>query len=279
MSSDSSFDEYLNSLGRLTAHIDPTSSNQDAEDIKEAADSLSLVHPHSIETLADWANAHPTKIPVLGLTVGLSQEKLKNALKEQFDTAGWVRLAQKRSIELITWFDEEFDLVRLTNMQTSREYTFGELLVARAGSRVTATRAGKAGRKIEDEIEAIARDLGLEYETRTRFVGRGPEPTPCDLVIPSGEDAQIVVAAKGFDSTGSKLSDAFREIEEMAAARLPRQFVIAIVDGIGWNSRKNDLRRIHDLWESKQIDGLYTLASLDAFREDIEDAARLRRLL
>ena len=88
----------------------------------------------------------------------------------------------------------------------------------------------------------------------------------------------IAVAAKGFDSTGSKLTDAVREVEEMADVRLPTQFIMVVIDGIGWKSRINDLRRIYRLWESKQIDGMYTLQSLDAFRGDLANAAHLRGL-
>ena len=140
---------------------------------------------------------------------------------------------------------------------------FGDLLVARAGTRRTATVAGATGRRVEDEIEAVARELGLQYETRTRFQGRNGQTAPCDLAIPAGGKAErIVVAAKGFDSTGSKLTDAVREVEEMAEKRLPVQYVMAAVDGIGWKNRVNDLRRIHQLRVNNQTDGLYTLTSL-----------------
>lgn len=99
------------------------------------------------------------------------------------------------------------------------------------------------------------------------------------LVVPSRESALIAVAAKGFDSTGSKLTDSVREIEEMAAIRLPRQYVMAVIDGIGWKSRAADLRRIYSLWEREEIDGMYSLASMDRFRADLREAARLRGLL
>jgi hypothetical protein len=33
------------------------------------------------------------------------------------------------------------------------------------------------------------------------------------------------------------------------------------------------------LWIDRQIDRMYTLATLDQFRDDVEDAARLRKLL
>lgn len=226
-----------------------------------------------------WAEANPQRVPVLGLAVGLGQEKLKNALKDKLETQGWVTLARQRAAELIAWLDDAYDLVRMLTVQRQRDYEFADVLVARAGSRVTATSAGKSGRKVEDEIEAIAADLGLPYGTRTRFTGRNGRTAPCDLVIPNNSSAEIVVAAKGFDSTGSKLTDAVREIEEMADVRLPRQFVIAVIDGIGWKSRQADLRRIHELWVNQHIDGMYTLATLDQVRADLEEAARLRSII
>lgn len=279
MSAAVSFEEYLGSLGRLTGHIDPTASTPEADDIKDAARSLHDVEVVDADSLAVWVAEHPRMVPVLGLVVGLSQERLKNSLKDHFDTSGWQTLARTRAGDLVHFFDAEYDLLRLLRTQRAREYEFGDVLVARAGTRVTATQAGKSGRKVEDEIELIASDLGLDYEVRTRFVGRNSRTAPCDLVVPNASGAEIVVAAKGFDSTGSKLTDAVREIVEMAEVRQPRQFVIAVIDGIGWKSRKADLKRIHELWESQQIDGMYTLASLDQFRTDLEDAARLRGLL
>jgi len=88
-----------------------------------------------------------------------------------------------------------------------------------------------------------------------------------------------VVAAKGFDSTGSKLTDAVREVEEMAAKRRPSQYVMAAIDGIGWKNRLKDLRRIYDLRVANEIDGLYSLTSLAEFRSDLQEAAHRLRLL
>lgn len=274
-----SFDEYVASLGRLTAHIDPTASTPEAEAIMSAAVKLERLPVVDVTSLANWTEKNPEDVPVLGLTVGLSQERLKNHLKSKFSTSGWLTLARKRPVELIEWLDKDFDLVRLLNVQRERDYGFGDVLVARAGSRVTATQAGASGRQIEDEIEAIANDLGLECTPRTRFTGRQNKTAPCDLLVEAPGHKEIVVAAKGFDSTGSKLTDAVREIQEMAEIRRPTQTVMAVIDGIGWKSRIADLRRIHSLWVDGSIDGMYTLATLDDFRNALEDAARLRGLL
>ena len=276
-----SFDEYLATLGTLTAHIDPTLSSPEAQEIREAFATLAVIPTPDLDlgALATWAEKYPTFVPVLGLTVGLGQERLKNVLKHRFGTSGWQTLAKKRGAELVGWLDTEYDLLRLLTVQRYAEYDFGDILVTRAGTRATATQAGIRGRKVEDEIEAIANELELRYATRTRFIGRNNRTAPCDLVVPDSTDAQIVVAAKGFDSTGSKLTDAVREIEEMAAIRKPTQFVMAVIDGIGWKSRAADLKRIHQLWVDGEIDGMYTLATLDVFRDDLENAARLRGFL
>ncbi len=274
-----SFEAYLETLGRLTGHVDPTASSPQGEEIKLAVQDLAGLSEIEVADLSAMIVEQPSLVPVLGLVVGLSQEKLKNALKDSFDTSGWVTLARTRPQEVVTWMDREFDLVRLLKVQLARQYELSDVLIARAGGRVTATRAGKSGRKVEDEIEAIAKGLGLPYQTRARFTGGNGRTAPCDLVLPNSDEAEIVVAAKGFDSTGSKLTDAVREIEEMSDVRLPRQFVMAVVDGIGWKSRKADLRRIHELWVDGRIDGLYTLATLDQFRDDLEYAAQLRHLI
>lgn len=269
-----SFDDYVSSLSQLTPHVDPTSPTDEAAELAAAAEGLAALPEVSRLELTFWVHDHPEWVPALGLAVGLSQEKLKNSLKDHFDTSGWQTLARRRPGDLVRMLDERYDLLRLISQQRHRTYTFGDVLVARAGSRVTATRAGVSGRRVEDEIELIVRGLRLPYAARTKFAGRGGRSAPCDLAIPDGPNAEIAVAAKGFDSTGSKLTDAVREIEEMADVRQPRQYVYAVIDGIGWKSRKSDLRRIYDLWDSRQVDGIYTLASLDQFRREVAAAAR-----
>lgn len=271
------FEAYVGSLGRLTAKIDPTASTPAAEDIRQAVASLEALDGITSETLTAWIVAHPEQTYVLALAVGLSREKLVNHLRDWFGTGSWRKAARQHSDEFVTKLDEEFDLLRLLRTQQGAAYTFADVLVARAGTRVTATSAGQSGRKIEDEIEAIAQSLRLPYQPRTRFEGRNGRTAPADLAVPTtGRDCVIAVAAKGFDSTGSKLTDAVREIEEMADARTGGQVALAVVDGIGWKGRMADLKRIWTLWDTGDIDGLYTLATLDQFRNDLDRFATLR---
>jgi hypothetical protein len=248
-------------------------------EIREAATAIEQLERVDRQALAQLVEQHPRWVPALALAVGLSQESLRNILRQHFSTGGWVRLAESRPEALIAMLDDEYGLVADLEAQREASYSFGDVLVARAGTRQAAGAAIESGRSLEDVIERVAQELGLPYEVRTRFTGRNGQTAPCDLVIPGGGDrAEIVCAAKGFDSTGSKLSDAVREIVEMAEVRLPRQYVFAVVDGIGWLGRVADLRRIYDLWTSQRIDGLYTLAMLDKFVKDLEEAATRRGL-
>lgn len=275
-----SFEDYVASLGAPSPHVDPTLENDEGRLINSAAAELTDLESVTSEAVSAWVANKPSGsgVAVLGLVVGLSQERLKNSLRHGLGSASFSKLSKQNPDGLVRYMDEEFSLLRLLENQRSRQYDFGDILVARAGTRALAVRAGQAGRQLEDEIEAIAKDLGLAYQTRCRFEGR-TGTGPCDLALPAGNShAQIVVAAKAFGSTGSKLTDAVREIEEMALVRKPSQFVFAVIDGIGWKGRLNDLRRIYTLWSSGQIDGMYTTASLGQFQEDLLEAAGILRL-
>lgn len=275
-----SFEDYVASLGALTSHVDPTLENEEGRLIKSAADELAGLEAIDAESVAAWVTGKSagSGVAVLGLVVGLSQERLKNSLRHGLGSASFGKVARQDPLGLVEYMDSEYSLLSLLEVQRHRQYDFGDVLVARAGTRALATRAGQAGRHLEDEIEEIAKSLRLPYQTRCRFEGR-TATAPCDLALPAGDSAaQIVVAAKSFGSTGSKLTDAVREIEEMALVRKPTQFVFAVIDGIGWKGRLNDLRRIYNLWSSGQINGMYTMASLGQFQDDLAEAAAILRM-
>jgi hypothetical protein len=212
---------------------------------------------------------------VLAAVAGLSQERFRTWLQTRFLTAGWITLGRKRSSELIDALDDDFDLISTLSAQSIRNWTWADVLARVMSPRQRAGHAIQQGRDLEDEVESVLRGIGLDFKARTRFEGTGGDTAPADFVIPeNGPDTSIAVGVKGFDSTGSKLTDARREIEEMAKVRRPTQFIFAVVDGHGWLRRHSDLRKIHTLWSTNRIDGLYTRSSLDLFKSALEEAAR-----
>jgi len=266
------FDDFvgtLQPLGGLTT-IDPASRAE----IQRAANTLEKLPRVTVGVLTRLVESEPDWVPYLGLVAGLSQEQLKNTLRHRLGSTSWTKLVKTRPAELIQVLDEAFGLVELVKAQRKRRWSFADVLLERYSSRTRAGGAIGRGRRLEDQVEAIVKELGLPHAMRGRFVGRRDAEAPADLAIPeAGRGALIVCAAKGFDSTGSKLSDAVNEIQQMAEVRLPRQFVFVVLDGIGWLSRQADLRRIHRLWENRSIDGVYTVSMLGDFRTDLEAAA------
>ena len=270
------FDEFLGRITRLTPQDDPTIETAISRQIRAATADLSSLPTIDRASLTAWVADHPETAYVLGLVMGMSKERLQNSIRNVFlSTSSIAALARREPTRLIRTLDEEFDLVRLLQVQLGRAVTFGDVLIARAGGQARAKQAATLGRSLEDAIEDVVRDLGLPYRTRTRFVGKGGTTGPADLVIGSTTNAKIIVAAKAFDSTGSKQSAAVDEVRLMAEVRLPNQYLCVVIDGMGWVSRRADLRRMYDLWSADLIDGLYTTATLDDFRRDVAHRARL----
>ncbi|MDP9341985.1 MAG: hypothetical protein M3Q23_07765 [Actinomycetota bacterium] len=272
------FEDFLAGISRLGGIVEL--DDQTRAWIEEAARTLEAMPRVTVKSLASLIGEHPDWVPILGLSVGLTQEQLRNTLRYRFGSPGWEGLAKTKAAELVSLLDDEFRLVQRLKDQRVRRWSFADVLAERYASRLRAAGSIGRGRRVEDQVERIVDDLELPRQMRTQFRGRGGQTAPCDLAIPEGgQRAQIVCGIKGFDSTGSKLTDAAREIEAMAEVRLPNQYVFAVVDGIGWLSRQADLRRIHSLWDKRSIDGLYTLSGLADFRADLEAAARRLELL
>ncbi len=135
-------------------------------------------------------------------------------------------------------------------------------------------RSVQQGRDLDDIVEATVKSLKLMYEPRTTITGRRGAKAPADMAIPGGgSDALIAIAIKGFDSTGSKLSDAVKEIGQMVEAAMPQQFIFAVVGGLGWHRRTSDLDRILKFWERNEIAGVYTAGQMDELEKALRDAA------
>lgn len=266
------FEEFLRGLQRLREPL--STEGILSEEEKAALSALQSLPEVSLQTLATLVHEHPAVVPLLVSCVGLGLEQLRAELRHKLGTSGWIRMARQEPARLIKSLDEAFGIVEAVRIQREKDWTFADILIERRlWSQHRASSSMRTGRSVEDIVEGILKEFGVQYDMRTVFEGRGGQTAPCDFAIPSGgKAARIVGAAKGFDSTGSKLTDAVREIEKIADVRLPVQYVFVFVDGIGWLRRQADLRRIYDLWSTHLIDGLYTLSRVDIFREDLRRA-------
>lgn len=272
------FQEYLNSLSEVSPRqlgIDP-----DAEALcQRATERIGTLPLIDRPSAARLVREDPEMVPVLAAVVGLSQERLRTWLKQRFGTQGWIRLGRSRADEVVAQLDEDLELIDRLQAQSERQWTWADVLAKTMSPRQRAGSAVQQGRDLENVVEAQVSALGVTFELRTRFYGRGDRTAPADFAIPSAETALIAVAVKGFDSTGSKLTEAVREIEEMTEVRTPQQFIFAVVDGLGWLRRQSDLNRIFELWERRLIEGLFTQKTLPEFATALSDAAHRVRLV
>lgn len=272
------FEAYLASLSEVSSRqlgIDPENEAL----CRRATEKIDDLPAIDVPSVARLVRDDPHIVPVLAAVVGLSQERLRTWLQQHFGTAGWVVLGGARPDEIVDQLDEDLELIDRLQAHSEREWTWADVLARTMAPRQSASRAVQQGRDLEDVVEAHVAALGVGFRSRTRFTGRGNRTAPADFALPNATDALIAVAVKGFDSTGSKLGDAAREIEEMAEVRTPQQYVFAVVDGLGWLRRQSDLSRIYALREKRLIEGLFTQKNLDSFAAALQDAARRVRLI
>jgi hypothetical protein len=280
MSPGVAFEDLLGSLAGLSVYAGPASAEARAP-YEEAATVLRSLGEIGQSNLVELIRSRPDFVPILASVVGLSQEQLKNLLRHRLGTSGWIVLGRKNPESIVSLLDEdEFGLVGRLTLELDQSWSYGHVLFERSTSRRRAGRAISSGRRLEDAVEAVVRKLSLPYQLRTEFIGVGDRRVPCDVAIPRNmEGTLIACAVKGFDSTGSKLTDAVREVESMAAFRHAHQFVYAVIDGIGWLGRRADLKRIYDLQVSGHLNGVYNVASFGQFEVDLAQAAKIHRLL
>jgi hypothetical protein len=251
----------------------PPPSPEAYELCARATDTISRLSPLDKAQLAAAVTKDPAMAPVLAAVVGLSQERFKTWLTWRFKTAGWVKLGRTQADALVAALDGDFDLIDLLKKQLVRGWTWSDVLARIMAPKQQAGGSVQQGRALEDAVEEKVKGLSLPYIPRASFTGRANQTAPADFAIPTGSQALIAVAVKWFDSTGSKLTDARREIEEMVKIKQPRQYIFAVVDGQGWVRRQSDLRRVHSLWVDREIDGLYPRGELATFAADLRDAA------
>jgi hypothetical protein len=91
-----------------------------------------------------------------------------------------------------------------------------------------------------------------------------------DLVIPSRDHPKIIIEAKGFEATGSKLTDFLGDVLKIGQAKEYHTYFFLVTDGRGWYNRQSDLRKLVEYHHEGLIDMIYTRARLDRLASDIK---------
>lgn len=162
-------------------------------------------------------------------------------------------------------------LLEAMDEQTNRPPKWSDVLVERLRSgRGSAISGQRRGRGVEDFAENIVKHVfGTTYATRCTFTGRRGETAKCDIAIPSRDAPRILVEAKGYGATGSKMTDVIGDIQKIIAAKRPDTALLFFTDGLTWKQRKSDLRKIVAYQNNGDITRIYTYAMADQFEADL----------
>ena len=164
--------------------------------------------------------------------------------------------------------------------EANRKAHWSNVLIERLRSgRGSAIAGQKRGRGVEDFAEEIVRKVfEANFQVRCSFAGPRGQVAKCDFAIPSKSSARILIEAKGYGATGSKMSDILGDLHTIISRKRPDTALLFFTDGLTWKQRKSDLRKIVELQNSGDITRIYTSAMAHQFEGDLQELKREYKL-
>lgn len=205
------------------------------------------------------------------LFLALSKDEFNGALRNAFggSSAGVTcyRADPDRYVRMLAGLGLLNAMVRCAN----RTPKWSDVLVERLRSgRGSAISGQKRGRGVEDFAQAVvAKVFGDNFDKRCTFSGARGHRAKCDFAVPSRTNPRIVVEAKGYAATGSKMTDVIGDIEKIIAAKRADTALLFFTDGMTWHQRKNDLRTIVAYQNAGDITRIYTSRMARQFEVDL----------
>ncbi len=162
-------------------------------------------------------------------------------------------------------------LLNAMGAEVNREAHWSDVLVERLRSgRGSAISGQRRGRDVEDFAEAIVKNVfGDAYEARCTFNGPRGTTAKCDFAIPTKKAARILIEAKGYGATGSKMTDILGDIHTIINAKRADTALLFFTDGLTWKERQSDLRKLVELQNNGDITRIYTYAMAAQFEKDL----------
>jgi hypothetical protein len=216
----------------------------------------------------------PLALDVIRLLAAEGQEPMAHRICDALGgkRRGWVALrslARKHPAEMAKALTA-IGIPELIRDQVWREWTINDVLLDRYKlGRGRAIAGQSRGRGLENEVEAILRGIPVPFQTRVTFAGPDGTTAKCDFAIPTREEPLIVIEAKGYEATGSKLTDFLGDVLKIKQAKGYHTYLFVVTDGRGWFNRQSDLKRLVELHAEGVVEMIYTRARLGQLAEDV----------
>jgi len=209
---------------------------------------------------------------ILRLFLGISDDEMETALKDRLGVGGTGinRFRDDRNAYLIAFID--MGVLEAMAATVNHPVIWSDILVERLRSgRGKAIRGLRRGRNLEDFVEIIVKEVfgAGNYETRCKFIGKNGKTAKCDFAIPTKQDALILIEAKGYGATGSKMTDVIGDLTAIIEQKRHDTTLIFFTDGITWKRRMSDLKKIVAMQNDGSIARVYTSSMVNEFKEDL----------
>lgn len=240
-----------------------------------------LGHAPTSHDMQQMLEKSPLFIDCARLFMGVSQESAAHELSAHLGirSTNWSRLkcmAKKEPARLADAL-ARVGLPLIIEKTLDRAWAVEDVLLDRYKlSRGRAIAGQQRGRSLEKQVETILQHV-VPFESRVTFVGREGKTAKCDLAVPNRAHPKIIIEAKGFEATGSKLTDFLGDIHKIIAAKESRTYFFVVTDGRGWLNRTSDLQHVVDRQHLKDIDMVYTSARLGDLKRDVQKIWDLER--
>jgi hypothetical protein len=226
-----------------------------------------LSRPVTRKDLAHELREDPRFLDVCRLFLGDGQETAAHKLNDAIEgpRMSWTKLKSEASKhpETIAAALAALKLPEIIQSHLVRQWQAEDVLVERYKmSRGRAIAGQRRGRGLEDEVGAVLSELSIPFERGVTFVGKKGQTAKCDFAVPTRDHPKVVIEAKGFEATGSKLTDFLGDILKIAQAKDFHMYFFLVTDGRGWHNRVGDLRKIVEYHHENLIDMVYTRARL-----------------
>lgn len=209
---------------------------------------------------------------ILRLFLGLSKDNYEAQLQRLLGKGGTGVTRFRNSPDEYLAALEELGALDAMSVEVNRQAHWSDVLVERLRSgRGSAISGQKRGRGAEDLAEEVVKAVFHDqYDKRCNFTGAKGDDAKCDFAIPSKSEPQIVIEAKAYGATGSKMTDVIGDIEKIISAKRPDTAFLFFTDGLPWRQRESDLRKIVKYQNQGDITRIYTFSMRAQFQEDLQ---------
>jgi hypothetical protein len=260
--------EILASLRPLTVEWQDATSRR----VTAKIEALPVKSSYAISDVQALLDAHfEDGLLICRLFLKQSKDQFTTAIKAALKGHGHGILRYREAPKLYLEALLALGILEEMGKEVNRVPKWSDVLIERLRSgRGSAISGQRRGRQVEDFAEKIVREVvGDKYEVRCTFSGPHGKTAKCDFAIPGKTVPAILIEAKGYGATGSKMTDVIGDIEKIITAKRPDTALLFFTDGLTWKERQSDLKKIVAYQNAGYITRIYTYALAEQFKSDL----------